>query len=286
MKLGDFLNTMAAKVGVQNDPNFVAILSNAALATAEINDEIANRLNTGLMSFEGAKNNGELKSHFTASALNGVDAQLNRIASQYGEIDGFTTEKNTFKRMDILSEFISKQIADLKSKSPNDVTKDAEVKRLTTELANMQTQLAQLTDSKNREIADLTARHANEILQSRIDYALTGKNYANKQLPNVEIAKTLLNAELAAKGAKVINDNGVLKLKQTANPEMDFVDDGFKPVGFDAFVDKLLADKSMLAVSKPTPQQQIIVPTGAKLDTAKFEAAASAAIADLGVGNV
>ena len=60
MNLGDFLNTLAAKTGMQKDPGLVDLLSNSELANQHVSDDFANAMDTALMSLEGAKNNRDL----------------------------------------------------------------------------------------------------------------------------------------------------------------------------------------------------------------------------------
>ena len=260
MKFGEFLNTMAAKLGLQNDPQMVSLLSNATIAQMEIGDDFAGKMNAGLMSLEGAKSNTEVKKHFDALALNGVDAKLLPLAQLYGATTEFDAEKSTYKRVDILADKIKAKIAEIEAKQASgDVTKDSEVKRLNGELLKLQQQLTTATAEKDREIATLKASHEKAMLGSLIDFALTGKPYANDKVDaktNVTIARALIDGKLAEKGAIIVNDNGVLKLKNANAPELDLLDEGNKPVTFAGFTDKILADANLLKVSKATPQQQ------------------------------
>lgn len=258
MKFGEFLNTMAAKLGLQNDPQMVSLLSNATLAQMEIGDDFAGKMNAGLMSLEGAKSNTEVKKHFDALALNGVDAKLLPLAQLYGVQTQFDTEKSTYKRVDILAEAVKAKIAEIQAQAAKgDVTKDSEVKRLNGELQNMQNRLTALTAEKDNEIAGLKATHEKAMLGSLIDFALTGKPYANDKVDaktNVTIARALIDSALTSKGAIIVNDNGTLKVRNANAPELDLLDEGNKPVTFAGFTDKVLADANLLKVSKATPQ--------------------------------
>ena len=83
---------------------------------------------------------------------------------------------------------------------------------------------------------------------------LKGKKYVIPDL-DVDVVRGLLNKELKTKGAVLVRVNGEMKLKQADNPEMDFVDAGFKPVSFSDFTDKTLAEKNLLDVSGGQQQQ-------------------------------
>lgn len=293
MNLGEFLNTMAAKLGLQNDPQMVSLLSNAQIANMEIGDDFAGKMNAGLMSLDGAKSNTEVKKHFDALALNGVDAKLLPLAQLYGATNEFDAEKSTYKRVDILAEKIKAKIAEIEAKTQNaDVTKDSEVKRLNAELQKLQNQLTTLTADKDREITVLKSAHEKAMLGNLIDFSLTGKPYANDKVDaktNVTIARALLDSALAAKGAIIVNDNGVLKLKNANAPELDLLDEGNKPVSFAGFTDKVLADANLLKVSKSATQQQrtpFTIPVAQQKQEGmeSYNAAMQAAMQEAGIG--
>ena len=288
MKLGDFLNTMASKTGLQNDPTFVAFLqANPQLAGLELDDKVAVPMNTGLMSLEGAKNNTDVKKHFDALVLNAIDGKLNPLAAEYGATAEFESEKSTYKRIDILTQKIAAKIAEIKGSS-SDASKDAEVKRLNDELQKLQQQLTSLTTDKDNEIANIKSAHAKEMLSTLIDINLSGKSYANKAVDaktNLTIAKAILDSKLAERGAIIINDGGTLKLKNANAPELDLLDEGNKPLSFAQFTDKVLADAKLLEVSSggSGPQQQTIIQQpGTNHDMSAFNAASAAALSAIG----
>lgn len=292
MKFGDFLNTMAAKLGLQNDPQLVSLLSNASVANSEIGDEFAGRMNTGLMSLDGAKSSTEVKKHFDAMALNAVDAKLLPLAQAYGATADFDTEKSTYKRIDILAGKIQAKIAEIEANAAKgEVTKDSEVKRLNGELQTLQSKLTAMTAEKDREIDGLKKSHERAMLGSLIDFALTGKPYANDKVDaktNVMIARALIDGKLAEKGAVIVNDNGVLKVRNANAPELDLLDEGNKPVTFAGFTDKILADANLLKVSKtatpPRTPFQLQTQTPPQEGMENYNAAMQAAMAEAGVG--
>ena len=287
MKIGDFFTTiLAAKLGLQNDPALVSLLSNADFAQAEIDDTIAGKFNTGLMSLEGAKANNDLQKHFKASALNGVDAQATRFAEAFGITDAIAAEQNTFKKLEILQAKMAEKIAEAAKKGGSE---SEAVKNLTKQNEDLQFTIRKNAEAAEAAKAELLKAHQQEMLDMLINSALASKNYANKQLDtdvNVLTARTLLNQRLAAAKAIAVNEGGKVVLKQAENPSMNFVDEGFKDVAFGDFVNKTLADAHLLAVAQPTnpnplpnfnPQQQQAQP-----NAAKQHAAVASALADLG----
>ena len=282
---------MAAKLALQHDQNLISVLSNAAIANMEIGDEFANKMNTGLMSLDGAKSSVEVKKHFDALALKAIDDKLNPLAQLYGAQSEFEAEKSTYKRVDILAGKFAAALEAAKA-AQGDETKDAEVKRLAGELQKMQSQVTSVTAEKDGEIARLKAEHEKAMLNALIDFSLSGKPYANKSLDaktNVTIARAIMTEELAKRGGVIVNENGMLKLKQSATPELDLLDEGNKPLSFGDFTDKLLAEKSLLEVSKPATQQQrvqiITTPKTGEMDMSAFNQAMERSMREAGGEN-
>ncbi|MBN2787424.1 MAG: hypothetical protein JXQ69_03775 [Paludibacteraceae bacterium] len=289
MKFGDFLNTLAKKVGKENDPALVAILSNSELANRDINDDFANTLDTNLMSLDGAKNNPALLNHFKPVILAGIDNSFAALGNKFELGDDFLTEKSTYKKAEILESKIAAKLAAIEeSKSKGDPAKEA---KLQEQLVDLQSKLGQLTDQKTAELNQLKSQHEIQMNDMLVKFNLTGKKYANKDLPmetQTIIAKTLLDAKIKESGAILINDGGVLKLKQAANPTMDYVDAGFKPVSFNDFADKVLADNKLLEVSggTPPPTQAPAAPRsisapGQQINSSSFDAALQASQSDV-----
>lgn len=255
MKLGDFLNNLAKKVGKENDPALVAILSVSELANRDIADEFATAIDTGLMSLDGAKNNPAVLNHFKPIILKAADDKFALLGEEFGASDEITAEKSTYKKFDILKAKIDAKIQALEAKQGKGGNPEKEA-QMTAQIQQLQGQLAQLTDAKKNELETIKQQHTSEMTDMLVRFNLTGKKYANKDLPvevNTLTAKTLLEAKMRESGAILVNDNGTLKLKQAANPTMDYVDAGFKPVSFNDFSDKILAESKLLEVSGGNP---------------------------------
>ena len=105
-------------------------------------------------------------------------------------------EKSTYKKFDILEQRIESKLAELKAKGGKG---SEETERLTSQVADLQKQLATLNESKTNELKALAEKHQAEQMGMLVDFELAGKNFANKQLDrqiNVLTAKTLLNSKL------------------------------------------------------------------------------------------
>ena len=293
MKLGDFLNNLAAKIGVQNDPNLVDLLASAELAQHEVSDELAARFDTGLMSLDGAKNNREVLNHLKPIILKSADDKFAILAEKYGFSDEMQAEPSTYKKIDLLESRLANKLAELEKKAASAGGQQGEkVTELTKQIDVLQKQLQSITASKDNEIAELRNSAAKQQLDMLVNFELNGKRYANQDLgdTNVIIARELINKALSEHKALLVNDNGVLRLKQAENPSLDYVDSGYKPVAFRDFANQVLADKHLLEVSREEepgggyyqPQDPAPVQIQGKgADTSSIDAAAAASLADL-----
>lgn len=291
MTIGELLNKLASKIGLQNDPTFMDLLAIAELAQHDVDDNLAARFDTGLMSLEGAKNNREVLNHLKPIILKAADDKFAILAEKYGISEEMSAEQSTYKKIDLLETKLASELADLKKKAMGG-SHGEENAKLTKQILDLQKQLQTITATKDAEIAEIRKAHEQEQLDMLINSELNGKRYANQDLgdTNVEIARSLITKALKEQNALLINENGVLKLKQSENPSLDFVDSGYQPVAFSDFANRILADKHLLEVSPdpstggkrpPITPSTIKLPNGKELDTSSIDAAAAASMADL-----
>ena len=291
MKLGDFLKNLATKIGLQNDQALVDLLAKSEMADLDVNDAIANPIVKDLMSLDGAKNNSLVKTHFTSQALNGVDTELMTAVTELelGDdvISQFKDEKNTYNKLRILKD----KVKEIKSKKveTNDQTKKAEYER---QILELNQKIAKAIDYSKKSLTDLTAKHEKEIVNFMRQHSLQNKPYAQKDLRpeiNIKIAESLLDDELTKSGAILVRDGNLLKLKQASNPELDLYID-HKPVSYDDFVTKILADNKLLQVTQAPPVTPIPGQFAQRIpghqdqrqvDTTKINDALSSSFADL-----
>ena len=296
MKLGDFLNTLAAKTGMQNDPALVDLLSNSELANQHVSDDFANAMDTDLMSLEGAKNNRDLLNHYKPIILKAADEKFAILAEKYGIVNEMQGEQSTYKKIDILENRLAAKMAELENKAGKGAQSE-ETARLVKQIENLQKQIIEVQTAKDTELAQLRDQHTKQQLDMLVNIELNGKRYANQDLgdTNITIGRALVEKALKEQNAVLVNEGGVLKLKQADNPQLDYVDSGFKPVTFGDFTNRVLAEKHLLEVSAsddtnrgddwrstftPTPKT-VTLRSGKQADTGNIDASAAASIADL-----
>jgi hypothetical protein len=296
MNLGDFLNTLAAKSGMQNDPALVDLLSNSELANQHVSDDFANALDSSLMSLEGAKNNRDLLNHYKPIILKAADEKFAILAEKYGIVNEMQGEQSTYKKIDILENRLAAKMAELESKAGKGAQSE-ETARLVKQIENLQKQIIEVQTAKDTELAQLREQHTKQQLDMLVNIELNGKRYANQDLgdTNITIGRALVEKALKEQNAVLVNEGGVLKLKQADNPQLDYVDSGFKPVTFGDFTNRVLAEKHLLEVSAPDDTQRgddwrstftptpktVTLRNGKQADTGNIDATAAASISDL-----
>ena len=146
MKLLDLINSLATKVGKQNDKAMIDLLSRADLQNIDFADDIANSINNGLLTIEGAKNNIAVKNHYVATALSPVDEHILSSARNFGLDDDFiaelTANKSTYEKQKRLADKLKETFDVLKASQNKD--KDVEkyakqINELTAQLMNLKT---------------------------------------------------------------------------------------------------------------------------------------------------
>ncbi len=252
-KLTEVLKSVAIQSGVA-ETELQSILENASIGSIEIDDALSTRLMTPRLTMESAKANPDLKKHFTAQALNGVDAEIERTMIDLGldtttqsDIKGLDT---TFKRVSTLA----KKIKEIESSKQNG---NGDVAKLNQQLNDLNGQLKLAKDSIESEKATLMSGFEKERIDWTFNSILGGFNYALPQgTPKeavISFGRTIADNGLREKGLKIVNENGSLVLKTSENT--DYFEGNVK-VGLNEFVQKTLGNAKVLAVSSPQAQVQ------------------------------
>ena len=257
--LADIVEKLAKLAGIdaKND-DFVKLIQNKTLADTSIPEKLQDLFSNALsklFTVEAAKNDPELKKHFTALALNGVDTELEKIIDTY-DIDDETktllkNTESTYKKVTILPNRLKEKYEKLLTEAKKGKGgEDAE--KLKTEITNLNTQLKGLKETTVEKILyeKALSDHTNQILDLNIKTLISSKPLLESLPRNVAIAaaKQVFDETLGQKKLKVVNDNGNVKLQTSEGT--DYFENN-EAVTVDKFTDKILADNKLLQVSKP-----------------------------------
>lgn len=285
---GEFIAKLAQMAGLQtSDPDLVSILSSSEFSNYKLPEGIYSKINSNLLTMDSARNNENLRRHYHAEILNGLDNNIETTIEKYG-IDGdiaetIRSEKKTTEKYNRLIE----KLNDAHAKKAQTSNK-SDKKELEDEILRLNSQIKDLNEKI--KIAPLERdQFWNEKLKSKaVQNLLQSYKFAGEQnIPKdvlIETASVLLNRKLNEAKIKLEynaeNDNIGLKTESG----MDFYKDN-SPISFKSFADGVLAESKMLditgasaptnqpATSQPIPRQTIIQGNGRTQDASKFFAA-------------
>ena len=253
-QLSDIVKLIAEKVGLDlTDKSMIDLLSVSATVGDEAFGKIESGLNS-LLTVETAKHNSQLAAHFKANALLPADTEIAKLLDEFGFDDTlkgeFATEKSTYKKIGLLA----KKVQELEAKKAG--ASGGDKKALQDEILKLNKAIADTKADYENKIKTLQSESENNILNYALESHLGGKQYADSipEAIRVSSALQLINKELAAKGAKAVRAaDGSIKLIQSANPDLDYLENN-KPVAFGEFSDKVLSTHAMLKVSGQPPK--------------------------------
>lgn len=244
VKIGTLLSNLAKKAGY--DPNLIAIPAESF----EVPDELAAALDAKLLTEESAKNNPVLKNYFKSQALDPIDKHISALLDENEIDEEGKTEilgiKSTYDRIPALT----KKIKELGLKKASAGTSDKAA--LQEAINNLNQEKAQLIAEKEKEIQAIRGEAQTEIANFMFRNSIGSVDLVTDQFDRdtmLELAQQRINKDLQAKGAKVINKDGVLTLVQAADPALDFYQDN-KKVTFEEFRDSSLANAKIIKVNK------------------------------------
>lgn len=253
MQFGDFLNKIALQCGIPaEDKELVSLLSNAAIATANIKDEFANKLQSGLLTLEAAKNDPTLKSYFTALALNAADSEINTLMTEYEIPDEYkaelNNEKSTYKRISLLT----KKVKELEAKKSG--TNEGDKSKLAKDIERLNGELSTIKINFDKEKSDMIMAHKAERISWELNNYYNGYSYTApmSKEANIKMAQILINEELSKQGLKIENADNALKLLTSAGT--DFYLNNQKVTVKD-FIDKTLTTHKAIAIEDPNKRQ-------------------------------
>lgn len=254
MTIAELLHQLAERVDFNaSDDVLKAIVTNPTLSQIQVPSELATDLNRKLMTESEAKINGNIKKHFTATALNGVDAKVKEILDEFGFDDdsknGIFAEQNSYNRIKLLAQSIS----DLKDKSIT--ATGGEKKALIDKINELTTLVNSEKAARANDVAAVNAQWASKLTDKEINAMFSNYDYAmdlDKEI-QIQTARNVWERELKNKGGKYIYGDDGLKLVNAETPDLPFTIDN-KQVDVKQFTEGVLAQNKLLKVTKAPVQ--------------------------------
>lgn len=254
MTVGEFINTLAKKAGLQMDSEEMkSLLTNEWMAKVEMPEQIEKGIQNKLISVEDAKNNHpDIKPFYTAQAMSTVDGWvreelLNRNVDDDIKAE-ISAEKSSFKKLPLLL----KKIEELNQK------KNATADR--TDKAAYQKQIDDLhskvraADDREKQLqADFAQKEKDIKVQYKLDSMFSNhKTIYDTLEPDVryETFRTLLRKDLQDNALRMDfdDDGSFVLLKKDGTNHYGANNQQVNP---EQFVQQLLANKKLLVTTQP-----------------------------------
>jgi len=254
--LGEYINKLAIKAGIDvDDEELKTFLTVPDLQKIPIPDQLANSIDSSLLSITEAKNeHPQIKWHYVASALNGVNAELDKLMDDLKLSDDVKAvvrnEKSTPKRQRILIGKLE-ELYNKKMQSVNNTEKQT----FQAEIEKLQGELRQEKDAVENVRREYQTKEFNARRDIEIDSMLAEYPTIFDAMPKVArkaALRSLIDKTLQDKNAELtLDDSGRLKLirKDGANV---FGDDN-RPWDPKILIDTTLSQNKILKVTDPTP---------------------------------
>ncbi len=258
MKVVELFTDLAKKAGITDltDPKYADFLS----SNLEIDDDTAKKIQSELFNFEAAKANPKVKGHFFAQAMNGVDTEVDRWLTDEDFNDEDKTliksqESSTKKMVTAYQKKIEKMSTRLKDIEAGKGKKETpgEADKLREDINKLNAEKGTLIADHNKQIQALKEQHTEALNERDLDMILGSYNYVfpkEMKLPaKIAAVKAVLNPELKTKGLKLQAVEGSLVLVKSDGTK--YFNDQNQETTLSQFIDKVLADNNLLAVSDP-----------------------------------
>lgn len=222
--LSTYLTELCKKAGLSDSDKSVQHLVSLVDASIEVPDDILPKLENDIYS-EGAAT-AKLRKKLHAEALDLTDKQIDAVVKEFGlsddQVADLKAEEFTPKRIPILV----KKIADLEKQKAGAAAPDK--KEIQEQINLLKKEKADAEKSYNQKLKEVSDKHEAEVVnmllsQMGADYKLVLPDTVPSDIRNKTVLESF-NRYASEKGAKVIRENGRLKLV-SAKDNSDFYDD-------------------------------------------------------------
>lgn len=249
MKVSEILHALSERIGYTGD--LKDIVTNPALQI-EAPADFVSGINSSLLTISEAKINGDIKKHFTGTALGSMDATIFDLMEEYqladdvkGTIKG---EASTYAKLKLFT----KALSDLKDQHATAASGDK--KKLVDQINDMNGQISALKTQMSNELAATENKWLSKFMDTSIASHFEKYDYAMENVPtNIQAmtARQLMEQKLNEKGGKLKYNDGKIALVSATDDALPFTVDN-KPVEFNAFADSIVFDNKLAKV-KGTP---------------------------------
>jgi hypothetical protein len=253
VKLGTLLEKQLKKVGVDTTSDELKALLEI---DTEVPDDVAGKLDKGLLSLQAAKSNSEVRNAIKAETLAGADSKMDELIIEMGLQPGedFANNKNTYDKIVQLT-----KLAHESGKKANGSTNKQTVDEFAKKEADYNKQIKDLKDGIATKETEFKTTRDNDLTTFELQKILLGKDYVfpKEMDTNLKVTTALgaVQNELTKKGFSIKrNDTGQLVIvNKEGQPAYSETNEALEPT---TFIDGALAQNKLLKINDSNQQQQ------------------------------
>lgn len=267
----DFLNSILDRAGVsKDDPDRVAVLAASDLTKINVPPTLVDKVNPKLLSVEDALQHPEIRKAISGTTIGGLQEELKQVAKEigiegddYNAVFGGNNHRYTDRVKALVDKIAAKERQRAGADTPEDKAKyTKQIEDLRAQLTNAGSEWKQKHDLAVAELQSVKQQIEAERLQNQL-MAVLPLDKVSDAIPaeyRASLVLQSLNAELAAKGAKIVSTPAGLKLVQADSPELEYFDTTKNAkVSLSDFVNGVLKAKNLLKADAPAPAPAVII---------------------------
>lgn len=255
-KLGSILERQFKKLGIEITDDLKPLIE----LPTEVADDLASKIDKGLLTIEAAKTNPDVTKVLKQSTLAGADAKMDDIIKELGITvnEDFVNEKNTYEKISMLSKIIldnGKKKGELNSKDGVSETLKKEREAFVEKEREYNKKLSELTLNLTNKDNEYKTTRENDQISFELHKLLFGKDYVfPKEMDSslkVQTAIAALNKDLLSKGLKAkLNEAGSLVITDKEGNKA-YTDKHEAIENADTYIDGVLAQNKLLNINDP-----------------------------------
>lgn len=262
MKVGQLIAEQLEKLGADTtDESLKSVLG----ISVDIPDEVAQRIQSGLITVEAAKSDSAVKDHFITSFVKGNDRNLkdylqgeNATEDEVKQVFSNSNFKDRYaaallliknKSNAAVEEIKRRGLEEGASKQKIDAALVEENKKLNAQYHELKSASVPKADYEK-----MLSDFERERMDEKINGAFLAENWSKNFVPELrtDLSKMALERELNKRGAILVRTPEGITIRQKENPEMPYYDNSKKLITFPELVKSVMTANKFEAQSETT----------------------------------
>lgn len=262
-KLGSVLERQFKKLGIEITDELKPLIE----LDTEIGDEVADKVDKGLLTIEAAKTNPDVLKTLRQNILGTADARMADIIKENGITMGedYEKEQSTYEKLSLLSKAIlehGRKKAEAAGKEGISESIKKERAEWALKEADLQKKLKDITDALTAKEKDFTTTRENDLTTFELQKILLGKDndyvFPKEMDKNLKVTTALgaVNNELKKKGLVIKRDEAGSLVITDKDGNQAYTESHEKISDVTSYIDGVLTQHKLLKVNDPNQHQQ------------------------------